>query len=231
MIRRAFVFAVMFVAAANTSLAQPKLPIGRFVADLQVTSSGLPTAEGWTPAVPQGTEVPSRGIGLQGGAHVFLSQFRWGRLGLGAAWMIGRGSTSAPGPEKPVAGQPPPPPAPAVIPDVATRISSVTPQVSLNFGHSLGWSYLSAGYGLTSVTSTRTAVPAGAVAAAAPAATLESGKMGAINFGGGARWFINDRIGVGFDLRWHRLPPVSDRGFSGRASLLTAAVGLSIKDQ
>ena len=32
------------------------------------------------------------------------------------------------------------------------------PQLSINFGHKLGWSYLSAGYGATKVTSSIDAV-------------------------------------------------------------------------
>ena len=47
-----------------------------------------------------------------------------------------------------------------------------------------------------------------------------------------ARWFINDHLGVSFDLRWYNLSIVEPSATSPgapRASLLTAAVGISVK--
>lgn len=218
MIGRGFVFAVLILATANTSLAQPKEPIGRFAVDVRAASAGLPIAEGWTPPVPDGTVVPSRALGLEAGAHVYVGKFRWGALGVGASWLVARGTTSPPAPEAGTTASPT-----ATIPDVTTRLSSLVPQLSLNFGHSLGWSYLSAGYGFTNVRSESTATPA------APAAALESGWTRTLNFGGGARWFINDHAGVGFDLRWHKVALPADRPSAGRATLLTAGAGLVLK--
>src|SRR5688572_65298 len=97
MIVRAFVVAAaVMVATASTSHAQPKEPIGRFAADVRGTSTGLPIIEGWTPVVPAGTEVPSRGLGVEAGAHVYLARFGAGALGVGATWMTARSSTSPP---------------------------------------------------------------------------------------------------------------------------------------
>jgi len=225
MIVRAVVFAAAaLVATAGTSLAQPKEPIGRFVADFRATSTGLPTAEGWTPVVPLGTEVPSRSLGFEAGAHVHIARFGPGALGVGATWMRARGTTTPPEPPPVTGGTPPPP---NTIPDVATTVTALTPQLSLNFGHSLGWSYISGGIGRAQVESS--AVLAGGSTTFTP---RESGWVQTINFGGGARWFINDRVGVGFDLRWHKLAAL-DAGpaASGapRTTLFVAGAGLVVK--
>jgi hypothetical protein len=221
MILRPFVFAVTLLASANASSAQVKEPIGPFVADVRVASSGLPGDPGWTPLLPAETVVPSRGLGFDVGAHVNV--FRRGSfaLGIGASWLTARGSTSPP--ELGDEGTPTVP----TSPSVSTRLTSFAPQVSLNFGHSLGWSYLSVGLGRARVESD---------------ATLEGGSttftpqdsdwVKTINFGGGARWFLNDHIGVGFDLRWHNLglvPATDTHPGAGRASLLVIGAGVVVK--
>jgi opacity protein-like surface antigen len=208
--------------AASTSHAQPRAPIVRLVVDVRVASAGLPTAEGWTPVVPSGTVTPSRSLGLEAGAHVYLFRFRGGALGVGATWLMARGTTSAPE----VAAEPATPTV-ANVPDVTTRLSSIVPQLSLNFGHSLGWSYLSAGLGGTKVESE-------AVLASSPIrfTPRNSDWVKTLNFGGGARWFLTDHLGVGFDLRWHKislLAATPTRPGAPRASLLTAGAGVVLK--
>ncbi len=218
---RAVVLAVVVLTTASTSLAQPKEPIGRFVVDIRGASAGLPTAQGWTPVVPTGTQVPARALGLEAGAHVYVVRLRGAAVGLGGTWLLARG-TIAP-PEAPTSTTT----ATLAGPEVTTRFSSVAPQLSLNFGHALGWSYLSAGLGQTRVESE----------AVAPSSTVQfvprdSEWTKTLNFGGGARWFITDHIGVGFDLRWHKLsivPASPTHPGAPRASLVTAGVGVSLK--
>jgi hypothetical protein len=209
-------------AIAETSLAQPKEPIGRFVADVRGASAGLPAIEGWTPTVPEGTQVPNRSLGLEVGAHVYPLRTRIFALGIGATWLIARGTTKPAEPETEDTAPPT-----NTIPDVTTRLTSFAPQLSLNFGHSLGWSYLSAGLGSTRVKSE---------AILSPGTTIftprDSGWAKTLNFGGGARWFINDRLGVTLDLRWHKLsilPASATHPGAPRASLLTASAGISFK--
>jgi hypothetical protein len=200
--------------------AQTKEPIGRFVVDLRGASAGLPTQPGWTPVVPAETPLPSRALGLDLGAHVYAVRIRGAVIGVGGTWGIARGRMAPP--ESPGSANPI-----LQTPEVTTRTTTVAPQVSLNFGHSLGWSYLSAGLGRTRVES-----EAQAVTGTIQFAPRDSGWTKTINFGGGARWFVNDHLGVGFDLRWHKvsLVPASDtHPGAPRASLLTAAVGISLK--
>jgi hypothetical protein len=95
--------------------------------------------------------------------------------------------------------------------DVTTTFSSIDPQVSFNFGTADGWSYLSAGVGVARVSGD-------------PAGVSES--VEAINWGGGARWFLRPHIGFGFDIRVRHLAAgdVVPKGTS-----VAGAVGLSFK--
>jgi hypothetical protein len=91
--------------------------------------------------------------------------------------------------------------------DATMRI--VAPQLSFNFGTSDGWSYLSLGAGTARVDAE------------------ETGSSSAINAGGGARWFIKRHLGVGFDVRLHRI--AADGDVMGRSTSIAASVGLSVK--
>jgi hypothetical protein len=209
------------LSVAPAAFAQPaRQPIGRFVVDVRGTSAGLPTDTGWTPVVPTDTELPSRSFGLDLGAHVYVLRFKSAALGLGASWDVARGRTSPPETTSTT-------PAVVLAPIVTTRVTTIAPQVSLNFGHSLGWSYLSAGLGRTRVKSEAEA--AGSTIQYIP---RDSDWTKTLNYGGGARWFINDHLGVSFDLRWHQVsivPASATHPGAPRASLLTAAVGISLK--
>ena len=220
MIARALVCAVSVLTAAVTTHAQQRERIGVWVADLRVSSAGLPGDPGWTPNVPTGTVTPSRALGLEVGAHFNVLRFRAIALGVGGTWLSARGTSTPPEP-----APPPTPPPPQTIPEVTTRISSLTPQVSLNFGHSLGWSYLSAGLG-------RSRVKSEAVLTGQTFTPSDSDWVKTLNFGGGARWFVNDHIGVGFDVRWHKLSLVAASAThpgAPRASVFVAGAGLVVK--
>jgi hypothetical protein len=220
MIRRALVFVVVFVTSASTAVAQQKEPIGRWVIDARATSSGLPNEAGWVPAVPEGTLVPGRGLGFEVGAHVYVLRWRSVALGVGATLLVADGTAAPNAPDTDTTPVPPP-----TIPEVSTRIRSFAPQVSLNFGHSLGWSYVSAGLGSTNVESEATL-------SGATFTPRTSDAVKTLNYGGGARWFINDHVGVGFDLRWHKLsivPATATHPGAPRASLIAVGAGVVLK--
>jgi hypothetical protein len=92
--------------------------------------------------------------------------------------------------------------------DATVNVQLLAPQLSFNFGTSNGWSYLSAGAGPARVD--------GKVAF----------DLGSVNAGGGARWFLNDHVGIGFDIRMHRLSAKDD---FPRTTLVSASVGVSLK--
>jgi hypothetical protein len=53
-----------------------------------------------------------------------------------------------------------------------------------------------------------------------------------LNYGGGARWFVTDHLGVGFDLRWHKVslvPASSTHPGAPRASLFVVGAGVVLK--
>jgi hypothetical protein len=219
MIARVFLLAVsLCLGTASRGFAQQKEPLPRAVADIRASSAGLPTGLGWTPAVPAGTVVPGRGIGLEAGAHVYFARFRLGGLGVGSTFLVARGKASPPESETST---------PRSLPGVATKLRSVVPQVSLNFGHRLGWSYLSAGLGRTRVRSEVVEAPAGT-----PIRPAESDWARTINYGAGARWFITNHLGLSVDLRWFKIAAVDATATSGplpKQSLLTASAGITLK--
>jgi hypothetical protein len=223
--RRVFVFAVMLIATASTSLAQTPQPIGRFVVDVRGASAGLPTDEGWVPTLPANALAPSRTLGLDAGGHVYVFKLGPATFGVGGTFLFANGTTTAP---EPASTSPPTPPPVQTIPDVTTRLKSLAPQVSMNFGHSLGWSYLSAGLGTTKVES-EAAIPSRDNVVFTP---RDSGWVNTINFGGGARWFIKDHFGVGFDVRWYKLsvvPASASHPGAPRATLITIGAGVVLK--
>jgi hypothetical protein len=184
---------------------------------------GLPTAEGWVPVVPADTPLPGRGWGLAGGATVYPLKMGVMTLGLGIAFASGKATSD---PLTSTTGTGSAEVTVATTTTVTTQVTSVLPQLSLNFGHKLGWSYLSVGYGRTKVASS--SAPFGAAAGQ----TVPEAWNPAINFGGGAKWFMKPHLGAGFDVRFTKL---SSRAAADtlpsakRTQMLTISVGISIQ--
>ncbi len=80
-------------------------------------------------------------------------------------------------------------------PTVVTRMTSLSPQVSLNFGRRNGYSYLTGGIGLGSFTTELED---------SPVADAES-RPGVWNYGGGARWFTRKHLAFSLDLRFYKM--------------------------
>lgn len=221
MLRRttSLVFAAL-LGVVTAASAQNIDPVPRFVVDFRGVTAGLPTSLGWTPEIPAATEVPSRGLGIDGGAHAIVLRGRTMSLGVGATFLIARSSTSTV--VEPTSAAP----TPAPLADVETRMTVLAPQLSLNFGRRLGWSYISAGLGRGKVTSTATLTGSADVVNSVDEWTR------AINFGGGARWFVNDHLGAGFDLRWHKFGAKEDSttlATAPRATMLVLGIGISVR--
>jgi hypothetical protein len=198
--------AIVAVLVPGPAEAQGRDPLGGFVGDLRVHTVSLPSSAGWTPPeLPTGTLVPSRGFGGEVGAHVVFGPGRHRRLGVGASGLFGQGRTT--GLED--------------APTVTTRLTLIAPHVSANFGHRLGWSYLSGGAGVAKVSSE------------AAGGTADSGGFGTVfHYGGGARWFLNERLAVTFDLRFWALTPRAAVGERPRAPANTRIVfgaGISLR--
>ncbi len=236
MIVRAAVLALILTgtvaapAAAQTAPAPVPIPgpgpPGPYVIDVRGSTAGAPNAARFYPAVPTGTRIPSRGFGLDVGGHVYLFRLGPARVGLGADLFRLRGTAK---PSAPVTSGSTPTSISTTTqttPDMKVSITTVAPQVSLNFGTSTGWSYISAGLGRAQVISERSAFDKGV------AARLESGQVTSQNFGGGARWFTSDHLAFTFDLRFHLLSPGKAQGEvlgTPRTRVVTASAGISIR--
>ena len=221
--RRVWLVLLVLVAAAPAS-AQTVERLPWFAADLQGAWVGLPTAEGWVPTVSATTPLPGRGWGLAGGATVYPLKLGVMTLGLGVSMHMGKNTSNAltsttgsGATEKTV----------PTTTTVTTQITSLLPQLSINFGNKLGWSYLSAGLGRSKVVSSAEKF------GTAPAQSVPEAWNSAINFGGGAKWFMKPHLGAGFDVRFTKLSSRAATAvqpvFGKRTQMVTLSVGISIQ--
>jgi hypothetical protein len=155
-------------------------------------------------------ELPGRGLGVQVGAHLYPLRWRVITFGIGGELAASR------------ARKTPPQSAPNLR-AWEERYTSIAPQLSFNFGHGNGWSYLSGGIGQ----STWAVVPVGA-----ENSPQDAEKLKTINYGGGARWFIKSHVAFSFDVRLYAInpgSPVESRPGSPRTTLMVIGAGVSIK--
>jgi hypothetical protein len=188
-----YLVTAVLVLAAAPAAAQGQKAVTGYVIDLRGSTSGLPEETAFFPGIPADTIVPARGFGFDVGGHVYLFKLGPSRIGIGANYMRVRGTA----------------------PGIVGELSTLAPQLSFNFGTADGWSYLSAGYGNASIATT--------VDNDSGSSTAESGTLDAINYGGGARWFLRRHLAVGFDVRFHHVsgPP--------RTNFFSASAGFSVR--
>ena len=179
---------IALAPGANAQSLNPGPP-GPFVFDIRGATSNMPSDQALFPDLSTDATVPARGFGGSVGGHFYAFQIGPGRLGLGVDALMVRGSTV----------------------DANSLLTSVDPQISLNFGTANGWSTLSGGVGVTRIS-------------ANPGGVTES--VRSYNWGGGARWFINPHVGVGFDLRFHHL---AAGDVLPKQTAVSIAAGLSLK--
>ena len=209
--------------AASPAMAQPpreKLPL--FTVDLHAATVGLPQAEGWVPVVSDDTELPGRAWGFGSGGMIYPFRLGIMTFGFGASILTGKGSgesfTITTGSGSTATTR--------VTPVVHTGITSLLPQVSINFGHRFGWSYLSAGVGRSKVSSRAEAT------GTTPEDVVPETWNQAINFGGGAKWFMKPHLGASFDVRFIKLSsrsPTDTLPSAKRTQLWNISAGISIQ--
>jgi hypothetical protein len=171
-------------------------PPGPFVVDLRGAMSGLPQTASYYAPFPIGTVVAKRGFGFDIGGHVYPFRLGTTRIGVGVDVMQVRGTASTIATTSSTSTSTSPSTTPATAyPDVASTVRLVVSQLSINFGTRDGWSYLSIGGDVGQLASSGR----GAVTVPRDTHTLSG-----FNAGGGARWFLGDHLGVGFDVRLHR---------------------------
>lgn len=204
------------LALAAPAAAQQTEPLPTFAADLR----GIFARHKVEPDIAKGLEVektnlPVRSFGVVGGAHVYPLRGRKVSLGLGGNIVFARGSrtldTEAAGVATPTKG-----------PTVRRHFTAFSPEISLNFGHRNGWSYISGGlFGRSKLYLDLADKPASAPP-----------YRQTLNYGGGARWFTTEHLAFSVDFRWYSVaeqPGATGVVFQPRTTLLVLSGGLSIK--
>ena len=210
----ALLLATALIALPHRALAQdePK-PIGPFVIDVRGTipkfpssNEGLAASRGLDP-----TELPGSGKGLDLDAQVYL--LRWKAVTFGAGGQLTLGHSHAD--SQNVNG--------FITRPVTEHLTSIAPQISLNFGTGDGWSYLSGGMGISTWSIE--------IDGDAPL-PADQEHLTTVNYGGGARWFIKPHVAFTFDVRFIQINPgKSALGFPGspRTKMIILGAGFSLK--
>lgn len=225
-VRRIFALSALIILVVPIAAVAQDTPererIGWFAADVRYTFAQHPH----DPAIATFLEVdranvPPRGRGFTVGAHVYPLRKRVLALGFGGEMLLSRASrTEEPetegGPEGPT---------------VKSRLKAISPQISLNFGHREGWSYLTGGLGWSEV-EFEVLNPAG-VLAGTPTTGLttlpvavEPERTRTLNYGGGARWFMKKHLAFTLDLRFY-IVSAKEASAAGPALLRTRLVMMS----
>ena len=210
------VFCLLFSAAP--AVAQQKEPLPPFAADLR----GIFARHKVEPDIAKGLAVetgnlPTRSFGLVGGAHVYVLRARKVALGFGGTMLFAGGSETNDITDATTG-------AVTKSPTVRRHFRSITPEISLNFGHRNGWSYISGGFfGQSRLYVDREDAPA----------TNPPGRK-TLTYGAGARWFASEHVAFSVDVRWYSVaempPPAgSTLVFEPRTTLMVLSGGVSFK--
>lgn len=213
---RAPVFAcasLIVLLAANRALAQDPPPrIGPYVVDLHATVPRFPQDVQLAQSRDMTlAELPGNGLGVLVGVHVYPLRWRAVTFGLGGEFATGRAR------QTPAAAQ-------TILRPATERLTTITPQLSFNFGTGNGWSYISGGLGR----STWAVTPQGQEGFAADSEQLKT-----ISYGGGARWFMKTHLAFSFDARFYAINPGTPYNDypagSPRTTLFIVGAGISVK--
>jgi len=219
-------------APAAAQIAAPGPP-GPFVVDVRGAITAIPRDAAIFPAVPTGTETPSLGSGVVIGAHVYPLRLGPMRLGIGASAIRVRATASPAAPDSASASRSSSTSLVATTPDVDATFTTFAPELSLNFGSSQGWSYISAGAGRAKLTTGTSAFGGGqSGVAATDAQLLDGGSRSSFNVGGGARWFTTAHVAFSFDVRLHIVSPgiAADNGqVLPRVTMFLASAGVGFR--
>ena len=123
--------AIVLLAGARAKAQDPPPPIPRIVVDLRGSFPKFPrTSELAASRGLDLAELPGVGLGIDAGIHLKVLKWKAVTFGLGGLLTLGRSHSSEFNEEN----QP-------IRRAVTERFTSLTPQLSLNFGNGNGWSY------------------------------------------------------------------------------------------
>ena len=208
--RRAFLGLIFLSAAAPAFAQQPeKIPLMVFDAHAAFVSLGH---DALTAASLGATseDLAGHGLGLLAGLHVYPLRGANVALGVGGELVLVRAAHQA---QDQTTGLP-------IGPEIDRRFQSLSGQVSLNFGHQRGWSYISGGTGPVAFDT----YPKGSIP--------DSLRTMTVNYGGGARWFNTKHLAFSLDLRFYltkAAPPTLIVAERAKTKLLVISAGISMK--
>lgn len=186
--------ASLFLSLGTGLQAQGPEPVGPFAADARVAIPRFTQDVGVASAIGvDSLTMPTRGLGLVFGAHWYPVHMGRLTIGLGGELLTSRASRTPDVDDvddDEAEGAPP-----VAAPTVNAQFSSISPQVSLNFGSNRGWSYLTGGLGWAGFT---------IEPEDAPVADADS-RPRVLNYGGGARWFAKEHLAFTLDLRFYAI--------------------------
>ena len=162
--------------------------------------------------------MPSRSWGFAAGAQAFPLHKGKVAFGFGGHMLIAGGSNTLE-PTLDANGNPVDPN--QLLPTVQRHMRVYTSDVSFNFGHRNGWSYISGGIGTASLYVDREDAPATGVP-----------MRQTFHYGGGARWFTGHHTAVNLDFRWYsvaEMQPGLTYAGQPRTTLLVLSGGMSFR--
>jgi hypothetical protein len=199
---------VCLVLTEAAAFAQIDQPIGLYVADVRIAWARFKEDPGIASALNlRATNLPTRGLGLVFGVHLYPLRGSRVALGIGGEFATAQDKRTTQGGQE--------------GPTVETTLSSLTPQVSLNFGKRNGWSYISGGVGSAAFTVQRLDDLVG-----------EGSRTRTINYGGGARWFTNKHLAVSVDLRFYSVsaqPATATRPAFPKSKTMVISGGIGLR--
>lgn len=154
-------------------------------------------------------DTPGPGWGFDAGAHLYPLRWRGITFGIGAGYHSSFADQSR------VEPAPDPEDEPLALPSVRKRFTSVSSQVSLNFGSRNGWSYVSVGLG-------RSQLGLRALDGEGGAETSPLTGVHTLSYGGGARWFDRPHLAFSLDARFYALR-------APRMTVVVISIGASFK--
>lgn len=208
---------ILLLAPAGVRAQEPERePIGWFAADVRGVFARHPRDPAMATFLGvENTDIPTRGLGVVAGAHVYPMRKGTIAFGIGGELLLSRGKKTRELPDDAADD--------AVAPTVTSRLKAISPQVSLNFGHRQGWSYISGGLGWSEF---RAEVDDPAKD------SIEPERVRTLNYGGGARWFMKKHVAFTLDLRFYVVSPRPESTTGPalpRTRLLMMSGGVSFK--
>lgn len=208
------ILAVLCLMLAAPAQAQQNDSINGFVVDVRGVFARHRSESAVAPELNVvAGNLPTHSFGAVTGAHYY--PFHLGKItfGFGGEFVYAYGSHTL---AATTAGGPP-------GATVQRQFESFAPEISFNFGHRNGWSYISGGaLGASRLYLERADAPA----SGAPWRST-------INYGGGARWFADHRLAFSVDFRWfsNAAQPANATGivYQPRTTFLVLSGGIAIR--